>query len=120
MRRELASQKSFFEHQMESVQSQVTNLQGQVETLQKEAVDGYNSGLEFCYKCIMTVLGRQYPDLKMDRLEAGVIEYMQEQDGNGDEGWDKPPQTTATVTPPDGGDPSSFAADKVDPPLSTA
>lgn len=39
----------------------------------------YNSGLAFNYKCIMSVLKKEYPELNMDKLEAGVNEYMAEQ-----------------------------------------
>lgn len=76
VRGELASQKSFFERRIKSLQSQVTNIQGQVKVLGKKADNGYNSGLAFCYKCIMTILGMQYLKLKIDRLVALVIEYM--------------------------------------------
>ena len=39
----------------------------------------YDSGLAFCYKCVMFVLKKEYPELNMSKLEAGVQEYMAEQ-----------------------------------------
>lgn len=39
----------------------------------------YNSGLAFNYKCIMFVLKKEYTELNMDKLEAGVNEYMDKQ-----------------------------------------
>ena len=40
----------------------------------------YNSRLSFCYKCIMSVLKEEYPELNMSKLEAGVQKYMAEAD----------------------------------------
>lgn len=39
----------------------------------------YNSRLGFGYNCIMSILKKEYPKLKMDKLEAGVNKYMKEQ-----------------------------------------
>lgn len=39
----------------------------------------YNSGLAFKYKCIMSILKKEYTELNMDKLEAGVNEYMDKQ-----------------------------------------
>ena len=43
----------------------------------------YNSGVAFSYKCIMSVLKEEYPELDMSKLEAGVERYMAEV-GQGD------------------------------------
>ena len=36
----------------------------------------YDSGVAFSYKCIMSVLKEEYPELDMSKLEAGVKRYM--------------------------------------------
>ncbi|XP_024038850.1 uncharacterized protein LOC112097712 [Citrus clementina] len=36
----------------------------------------YNSGVAFSYKCIMSVLKEEYPELDMSKLESGVERYM--------------------------------------------
>ena len=38
----------------------------------------YDSGVAFSYKCIMSVLKEEYPELDMSKLEAGVQRYMAE------------------------------------------
>ncbi|XP_024039578.1 uncharacterized protein LOC112098170 [Citrus clementina] len=40
----------------------------------------YDSGVAFSYKCIMSVLKTDYPELDMSKLEAGVQRYMAEVD----------------------------------------
>lgn len=40
----------------------------------------YDSGVAFSYKCIMSVLKEEYPELDMSKLEAGVQRYMAEID----------------------------------------
>ncbi|XP_024041936.1 uncharacterized protein LOC107174313 [Citrus sinensis] len=36
----------------------------------------YDSGVAFSYKCIMSVLKEEYPELDMSKLESGVERYM--------------------------------------------
>ena len=38
----------------------------------------YDSGVAFSYKCIMSVLKEEYPELDMSKLEVGVQRYMAE------------------------------------------
>ncbi|XP_024043097.1 uncharacterized protein LOC112099836 [Citrus clementina] len=38
----------------------------------------YDSGISFSYKCILSVLKEEYPELDMSKLEAGVQRYMAE------------------------------------------
>lgn len=39
----------------------------------------YDSRLAFSYNCIMSVLKKEYPKLKIDKLEASVNKYMAQQ-----------------------------------------
>ena len=36
----------------------------------------YDSRFAFSYNCIMSVLKKEYPKLKIDKLEASVNKYM--------------------------------------------
>ena len=40
----------------------------------------YDSGVAFCYKCIMSVLKEEYLEFNMSKLEAGVQRSMAEVD----------------------------------------
>ena len=55
----------------------------------------YDYGLAFCYKCIMFVLKKEYPELNMGKLKAEVHVYMAEQGqrdkGPGDQDQGKAP-----------------------------
>ena len=70
---DLHTQKVTYEAQLESLRA---SHQTQVENLKKEADNQYDQGLRHSYRCIMAILGKQHPDLKMDELAAGVAEYM--------------------------------------------
>lgn len=88
----------------------------------------YNSRLSFSYKCIMFVLKKEYPELNMDKLEAGVNEYMAEQSqcDKGQEGTpsgveeqekevgDKAPNTNVEVVPTPSGITNPSSAKAVD------
>lgn len=63
MREELAHERALFENQLKYMQS---THQSQVKVLEKEIDDNYNAGLKLSYKCIMAVLKKQHPKLKMD------------------------------------------------------
>ena len=65
-----------YEAQLESLRD---SHRVQVENLEKEADNQYDQGLRHSYRCIMAVLGKQHPDLKMDDLAAGVTEHMDEE-----------------------------------------
>lgn len=73
---ELETQKASYKSQLEFFRAA---HQDHITTLEKEVDDNYNEGLRHSYRCIMLVLKRQYPDLKMDELAAGVTKYMNEQ-----------------------------------------
>ena len=65
-----------YEAQLESLRD---FHQFQVENLEKEADNQYDQGLRHSYRCIMAVLGKQHPDMKMDDLAAGVAQHMDEE-----------------------------------------
>ena len=65
-----------YEAQLESLRD---SHQVQVENLEKKADNQYDQGLRHSYRCIMAVLGKQHPDLKMDDLAAGVVQHMDEE-----------------------------------------
>ncbi|XP_015382140.2 uncharacterized protein LOC107175245 [Citrus sinensis] len=69
-----------------------TALEGEIKSLSEQLVEEkdksadvddrldaeYDSGVAFSYKCIMSVLKEEYPELDMSKLEAGVQRYMAE------------------------------------------
>lgn len=73
---ELETQKASYKSQLEFFQAA---HQGHIITMEKEVDDNFNEGLRHSYRCIMLVLERQNPDLKMDEPAAGVTKYMNEQ-----------------------------------------
>ncbi|KAL9409245.1 hypothetical protein AB3S75_047602 [Citrus x aurantiifolia] len=76
VKEDLQRQKAMYEAQLESLRN---SHQAQVENLAKEADTQYDQGLRHSYRCIMAVLGKQHPDLKMDDLAAGVAQHMDEE-----------------------------------------
>ena len=72
----METQKAFYESQLELLRA---SHQIQIENLENEVNDNYNEGLMHSYQCIMAVLERQHPNLKMDELTASVIDYMNEE-----------------------------------------
>ncbi|KAH9782741.1 MDIS1-interacting receptor like kinase 2 [Citrus sinensis] len=51
-------------------------------------------------RCIMAVLGKQHPDMKMDELAAGVAQYMDEEAAKEDAEELKPKATDEGTSPP--------------------
>lgn len=78
---DLQRQKATYEAQLESLKD---SQQVQVENLEKKTDNQYDQGLRHSYRCIMVVLRKQYPDLKMDDLVAGVAQHMNEEAGKED------------------------------------
>ena len=76
VREDLQRQKAMYEAQLESLRD---SHRAQVENLEREADNQYDQGLRHSYRCIMAVLGKQHPDLKMDDLAAGVAQHMDEE-----------------------------------------
>ncbi|KAL9438629.1 hypothetical protein AB3S75_024324 [Citrus x aurantiifolia] len=76
VKEDLQSQKAMYEAQLESLRD---SHRIQVENLEKEADNQYDQGLRHSYRCIMAVLGKQHPDLKMDDLAAGIAQHMDEE-----------------------------------------
>ncbi|XP_024041977.1 uncharacterized protein LOC112099107 [Citrus clementina] len=73
---DLQRQKAMYEAQLESLRD---SHRAQVENLEREADNQYDQGLRHSYRCIMAVLGKQHPDLKVDDLAAGVARHMDEE-----------------------------------------
>ena len=90
-----------------------TTLEGEIKSLNEQLAEEksksanvddrlnteYDSGVAFSYKCIMSVLKEEYPELDMGKLEAGVQRYMAEI-GQADEEQGEQDQVE---TPLDGG-----------------
>ncbi|KAL9419938.1 hypothetical protein AB3S75_037660 [Citrus x aurantiifolia] len=76
VREDLQRQKAMYEAQLESL---CDSHRAQVENLEREADNQYDQGLRHSYRCIMAVLGKQHPDLKMSDLAAGVAQHMDEE-----------------------------------------
>ncbi|KAL9429025.1 hypothetical protein AB3S75_030931 [Citrus x aurantiifolia] len=76
VKEDLQRQKAMYEAQLESL---CDSHRAQVESLEREADNQYDQGLRHSYRCIMAVLGKQHPDLKMDDLAAGVAQHMGEE-----------------------------------------
>ncbi|XP_052290075.1 uncharacterized protein LOC127899954 [Citrus sinensis] len=76
VKEDLQRQKAMYEAQLESLRD---SHRAQVENLEREADNQYDQGLRHSYRCIMAVLGKQHPDLKMDDLAAGVARHMDEE-----------------------------------------
>ncbi|KAL9425191.1 hypothetical protein AB3S75_032178 [Citrus x aurantiifolia] len=76
VKEDLQRQKAMYEAQLEYLRD---SHQAQVENLAKEADTQYDQGLRHSYRCIMAVLGKQHPDLKMEDLAAGVAQHMDEE-----------------------------------------
>ncbi|XP_052290948.1 uncharacterized protein LOC127900342 [Citrus sinensis] len=76
VKEDLQRQKAMYEAQLESLRD---SHRAQIENLEKEADNQYDQGLRHSYRCIMAVLGKQHPDLKMDDLAAGVAQHMDEE-----------------------------------------
>ncbi|GAY37747.1 hypothetical protein CUMW_031390 [Citrus unshiu] len=76
VKEDLLRQKAIYEAQLESLHD---SHRAQVENLEREVDNQYDQGLRHSYRCIMAVLGKQHPDLKMDDLAAGVAQHMDEE-----------------------------------------
>ncbi|XP_024043379.1 uncharacterized protein LOC112100034 [Citrus clementina] len=76
VKEDLQRQKAMYEAQLESLRD---SHRAQVENLEREADNQYDQGLRHSYRCIMAVLGKQHPDLKVDDLAAGVARHMDEE-----------------------------------------
>ncbi|XP_052297336.1 uncharacterized protein LOC127902459 [Citrus sinensis] len=76
VKEDLQGQRAMYEAQLESLRD---SHRAHVENLEREADNQYDHGFRHSYRCIMAVLGKQHPDLKMDDLAAGVAQHMDEE-----------------------------------------
>ena len=97
VKEDLQRQKVMYEAQLESLRD---SHQVQVENFEKEGDNQYDQGFRHSYRCIIAVLGKQYPDLKMDELAAGVAQYMDEEAAKEDIEEMEPNATEEVASPP--------------------
>ena len=72
--------KTALEGEIKSLNELLAEAKGKSADVDDRLDAEYNSGVSFCYKCIMFVLKEEYPKLNMSNLEAGVQKYMAEVD----------------------------------------
>ncbi|GAY65894.1 hypothetical protein CUMW_244540 [Citrus unshiu] len=97
VKEDLQRQKAMYEAQFESL---CNSHRAQVENLEREADNQYDQGLRHSYRCIMVVLGKEHPDLKMDDLAAGVAQHMDEEAAKEDAEGVKPIVIEEENSPP--------------------
>ncbi|KAK9200336.1 hypothetical protein WN944_015533 [Citrus x changshan-huyou] len=66
------------EGEIKSLSEQLAEEKGKSSDVDDRLDAEYDSGVAFSYKCIMSVLKEEYPELDMSKLEAGVQRYMEE------------------------------------------
>ncbi|XP_052291822.1 uncharacterized protein LOC127900673 [Citrus sinensis] len=107
------------EEEIKSLSDQLAEEKGKSAHVDDRLDAEYDSGVAFSYKCIMSVLKEEYPELDMSKLEAGVERYMAAEGevvervfevGQGS----MPPPGIADLPPPEIADP--LLAEAVDPP----
>lgn len=86
-RKDLDTQRFTFERQLEA---EAHRLLSRIDSLKECGVAEYNSGLSFCYDCIMFVLKKEYPELNMNKLEGRVNAHMDKHNKEGEK--EVPPQ----------------------------
>ncbi|XP_052297054.1 uncharacterized protein LOC127902252 [Citrus sinensis] len=120
--------KTALEGEIRSLSEQLAEAKGKSADVDDRLDAEYDSGVAFSYKCIMSVLKEEYPELDMSKLEAGVERYMlrpakeiRSREGEAGQrvfevgqGSASPPPGIVDLSPPELADPSSVEA--VDPP----
>lgn len=66
------TQKTMYEERIKSLELLIAELKDKNNNMEDQMDAEYNFGLAFCYKYIMFVLKKEYPELDMCKLEAGV------------------------------------------------
>ncbi|XP_052290965.1 uncharacterized protein LOC127900354 [Citrus sinensis] len=64
------------EGEIKSLSDQLAEEKGKSADVDDRLDAEYDSGVAFSYKCIMSVLTEEYPELDMSKLEIGVERYM--------------------------------------------
>lgn len=103
-RKDLNTQRFAFERQLEV---ETHRLQSKIDSLENRSVTEYNSGVTFCDDCIMFVIKKEYLELDMRKLEAGVNAYMDEQNKEAEKTKTPPQPTEETPAHPCGQNASS-------------
>ncbi|XP_024043054.1 uncharacterized protein LOC112099810 [Citrus clementina] len=68
------------EEEIKSLGEQLAEEKGKSADVDDRVDAEYDSGVGFSYKCIMSVLKTEYPEMDMSKLEAGVQRYMAQVD----------------------------------------
>ena len=68
------------EGEIKSLSEQLAEVKSKSADVDDRLDAKYDSGVAFCYKCIMSVLKEEYSELNMNKFEAGVQRYMAEVD----------------------------------------
>ncbi|XP_052299641.1 uncharacterized protein LOC127903057 [Citrus sinensis] len=68
------------EGEIKSLGEQLAEERGKSADVDDRLDAEYDSGVAFSYKCIMSVLKTEYPEMDMSKLEPGVQRYMAEVD----------------------------------------
>ncbi|XP_024046525.1 uncharacterized protein LOC107175622 [Citrus sinensis] len=84
------------EGEIKSLSEQLAEEKGKSADVDDRLDAEYDSGVAFSYKCFMSVLKEEYPELDMSKLEAGVERYMAEA-GQGDKGQGEQDQVEAPL-----------------------
>lgn len=64
------------EGEIKSLSDQLAEEKGKSADVDDRLDAEYNSGVAFSYKCMMSALKEEYPELDMSKLESGVERYM--------------------------------------------
>lgn len=97
-RKDLDVQRFSFQRTMEA---ETSRLQGRLDSIRKQLADEYNNGMTLCYECIMSILGKEYPELDMTKLETSVDTYISEQDARNQQLRDPTPNLEAASVGPE-------------------
>lgn len=81
---------------MESLQAAYQN---EIKALKNEVDDNYNERFRHSYRYIMAILEKQHPELKMDKLAAGVTKYTNKQAAKKDAKKRDPAAAGETIIP---------------------
>lgn len=65
-----------YEERIKSLELLIAKLKDKNNDVEDHMDAEYNFGLAFCYKYIMVVFKKEYPELDMCKLEARVNKYM--------------------------------------------
>lgn len=87
-RTQLGDQKFLFKQKKKPFESQsqetISGFKDHIEVLENRVDDSYNISVEYHYDCIMFVLQKNHPKVKVDDPVGAIAEYMKEQGSKGE------------------------------------